>query len=735
MTRDGRDGPGGYTATDGQFIEFPPPAELPDGPLEVELFRDAAMDAARNAAEHAFARQFSLIDGVVGAVTSGLKWAGGMVGPLSDPRKQHFTEEVLLEARRKRADTIEPRVDALLTALRTPETCFGFARLLSEVIGYPATQYANAYQTYMHAENRWAIDLINALPPARLAPALSGLVRPWLFDPHRTWFFEAALQAFLEAPYGDLRHLDGDVPVGERVPVELGFDPMRMMRGEMSMAEMLKTAQKMRSTARKLQAADDTRGQDVSDHLGVTVSNAEVDAMGDVGSDLLRRARETKGFGWQPAGIFLAEGLRHGLTPRADALPDRIWAAYVCEHGGLIDRALGLSNDTSTRHGFETKHAMALLRKLPRLPQRAKDVVFRTALAKKKAGRADAQRLLRGTPGLLGRLAKEGRKKSLDTRLQAAACLGFSGDKKAVPALEDMLSTETTRRGQNAILSALDRLGVTTKDHAPDRDALIAEAEAVFDAPYHEKQRWLADLDLPDLFFADGMQAPVTVGPWLLRLAAELNLPSGGPLLDLRLAHLHKNSRIALGRAALEAFVDHDTLRWQDLQGPSGRPRLLEKMYREYSDLFDWETGWLGQHDPDRATRRREKQSWDTFRDTVTDSRIRKFVKEKQNWEPYVHSANDAKGVLGLARHVTPGAVKEVLAGYLGPHARRTAQAKAVMQLYANFGGKPVIRELTRIAETQKQKGLRAEAIDLLEDLGAPYQPPLPPEDPLPENK
>ncbi len=724
MSEQPSDGPNGYTATGGRYVETPTLAELPDAPLDVEVFRDAATAAARIAAEHAFTRQFSLIDGVVGAATSGLKWANGLIGPLSDPRKQHFTEEILLEARKKRADTVEARVDALLTALKSPETCFAFARLLSEVIGYPATQYANAYQTYMQAENRWAIGLINSLPPARLAPALSGLVRPWLFDPHRTWFFEPALQGFLEAPYADLRHLDGDVPVGEPVPMELGFDPLRLMRGEMSMSEMLKAAQKMQSTARKLQAADDSRGKDVSDHLGVKVTNADVDVMGEVGSDLLRRAREVKGFGWQPAGVFLAEGLRHRLTARANALPDRVWSKYIAEHGHLLDRALGISNDSSSQHDFQPKHAMALLRRLPKLPQRTKDVVFRTALGKKKSGRADAQRLLRRTPGLLGRLAKEGRKKSLDNRLQAAACLGFSGDKHAVAVLEDMLASEGTRRGQNAILFALGRLGAKAKHYAPDREALIAEAEAVFDKPYNEKQRWLADLELPELVFSDGTETPITLGPWMVRLAADLGQPQGGPLLDLRLAALDQPSRNALGAAALQAFYGHDTLRWQDMQGPGERPRLIAKMYEEYAAHFDWETGWLAQHGPDRAKQRRQKLDWPTFRDQVTDTRIAKFIDEKAKWEPYLQSANEAKGILGLATALPGRPVKKVLAAYLKEHARRTAQAKAVMELYAAIGGKPVIAELNRIAGTQKQKGLRTHAIDLLDDMGVPFLPP-----------
>lgn len=724
MTLDTQDGPGGYRATDGRFIETPPLAALPDGRLDVERFRDAAMQAARDAAEHAFTRQFSLIDGAIGAATSGLKWASDLVGGLGEPRQQHFTEEILFEARRKRAETVETRVDALLAALQTPETCFTFARRLSDVIGFPATQYANAYQTYMQAENRWAIELIHALPPARLAPALSGLVRPWLFDAHRTWFFEPALQTFLEGPHGDLRHLDGDVPVGEPVPVDLGFDPARMMRGEMSMAEMLNTAQKMRATARKIQASDETRGQDVSDHLGVTVTNADVDAMGEVGSDLLSRARERKRFGWQPAGVFLAEGLGRGLTPRADALPDRIWAPYIAEHGRLLDRALGISSDTSTRPGFDPKHAMALMRRLPCLPQRAKDVVFRIALSKKKSGRADAQRLLRGTPGLVGRLAKEARKKSVDTRIQAAACLGHSGDKAAIAALEDMLRNEKTRQGQNAALAALQTLGADVARHIPAPDALIAEAEAVFNTPYPKGQRWLADLDLPDLMFDDGTPAPVTLAPWLMRLAAELGLPEGGPHLNLRLTHLAKDSRRALAKAALSGFVAHDTLRWEDMTGSAHRPRLLEQMYREYAELFDWETGYLKDNYPDQYARRRDKLDWPTFRDQMTEGQIATFLKEKRNWEPYVQSANDAKGILGLARGLAARDIRPTLQAYLQDHARRGAQSKALMTLYAGFGGKRVIRDLMRIAETQKQKGLRAHGVDLLEDLGVAYTPP-----------
>ncbi|MEL7025846.1 MAG: hypothetical protein AAGO57_01270 [Pseudomonadota bacterium] len=716
----------GFTATDGRYIETPKPTELPDGPLDIERFRNAASEAARHAAERAFERQFSLIDGAIGAATSGLKWAAGLAGQLNIPQNQHFTEEVLFEARRKRASSVEPRVDALLTALRDPKTCFEFARRLSDIIGFPATRYANAYQTYMQAENRWAIELVEALPPARLAPALSGLVRPWLFDPYRTWFFEPALQRFLESPHGDLRHLDGDVPIGEPAPpINLGFDPLRMISGEMSMGDMIKAAKKMHSASRARQAADDTRGRDVSEHLGVTVTNAEVDAMGDVGTDLLHRAREKKRFGWQPAGVFLAEGLRNGLSPRAAALPDRVWAPYIAEHGALLDRALGISKDASANTSSEPRHAMALMRKLPALPQRSKDAVFRIALGKKKSGRADAQRLLRGTTGLIGRLAKEGQKKALDKRLQAAACLGFTKDKAAIPALENMLVGEKNRVAENTILSSLQALGANVNAYAPDQDALVAEAEAVFDAAYPKDQQWLADLDLPELYFATGKQAPVTLGPWLLRLAADLGSPKGGPLLTLRLAHLSKTSRIDLATAVLSGWTAYDAFRWDALDPVTDRNRLVPHAYREYRHVYEVETEFYRTHDPERFARRRPVRSLEDYASTLTEAGIQKFIADRMKWGPYPNSGHAARGVLALTKVLPVGEIKRTLRSYINDHSRRTAQIQALMDLISSYPGKTPVIELTGLADQLSQKTLRAHAINTLEDMGVTYLAPM----------
>ena len=715
----------GYTASDGRYVETPPLRELPDGDVDLERWREPARRSAREAAERSYSRPFSHINHMLDAV--GNPFQKHIEASMAHLRVRDVrrAEDILMAARRKREETADAAADALIDALATPEGAGRFRSLLADVVGFGPVSYANGYATYMEHENPWVMPLLAALPPARLAPALGSLVPHYVFDPYRTWFHEPALEAFLHGPHSDLRHLEGDHPARDPVKSEPIFDFRAFMAGDMSVGEVLKNANQFRRTARAARGDGKEEAREMSQMLGVDVSPSDIDDMGVVATDLRRELKEKRLAAVpMPAGAFLVSALRGQLTPRAAAIPPDVWASYVATHLERLDRALGLEKGPGKGFAYEVKRTTAMMRYLPATPKRHVDALFRVALGKKKSGRADAQRLLRGTPGLLKRLAKEGAKRALDTRLQAAACLGYSGDKGAVPVLEEMLRSETSRIGQNACLTALQRLGADVAAHAPDQAALITEAEAVFDAPYPETQHWLADVDLPDLTFTDGTSAPVTLGPWLLRLAAELGLPEGGPLLDLRLDALARDSRRALGQTALTAFVGRDTLRWEDLQSPAERQRLLARMYEEYVELFDWETGWLRQHDPERAKRRREKLSWERFRDSRSDAHIAEFLRQKRNWEPYLHSANDAKGILGLARCLTPGAVKKVLRGYLGPHARRTAQAKAVMSLYASFGGGAVIAELSRIATEQPQKGLRAHAVDCLENLGVTFHPP-----------
>ncbi len=732
MSEHPSDSPAGYTATSGKFIATPEIGPLPDHVVDLVAFRGPALRSAQAAASKSFSRPFFYFYNSFDHVGNKMAEMAAKVSGLKDPKDYRRAEEILMAARSHKEGAAGQAVEALFAALETPQGAYQFRRLLAEVVGFGPVSYANGYVTYMEHEHPWVMPLLDALPPARLAPALASLVPHYIFDPYRTWFYEPALAAFLTGPHGDLRHLEGPTPVRDPIKSEPPFDIKALMSGGTSVWDAAKIAKKLRGIGKAARGDPDDEAREMSQMLGVTVSPKDIDDMGLVGDELRKTLHEARAASLLiPEGGFAVAALREGLTPRAEALPSRLWAPYLAQHFDRFDRALGLEKGPGKGFAYEPKHATAMLRHLPASPARYKDALFRMALGAKKSGRDDAQRLLRGTTGLLGRLAKEGRKKSLDTRIQAAACLGFSGDKQAITVLEDMLADEATHKGQNAILGALGRLGADTRSHAPDRDALISEAEAVFDAAYPEKLRWLADVDLPKLVFVDGSETPVTLGPWFLRLAADLGLPQGGPILDLRLAALAPDSRKALGQAALAAFFAYDTLRWQDMQGPAERPRLLAKMYAEYAEIFDWETGWLRQHDPDRANRRREKLEWPQFRDQITEAKIAKFAGDKAKWEPYLHSANDAKGILGLATGLPRSTIKTVLSAYLGPHVRRTAQAKAVMDLYATKASKPVVAELPRIATEQKQKGLRTHAINLLEDLGVPFLPPDPEPDAL----
>lgn len=721
------DSPAGYTACDGRFIETPLRRVLPDAPIDLEPFRAGALRSAKAAAECAYGRAFSHLNHMLDHAENPMARAVKSIVGSDDPKNHRRTEDILMAARDHRKSRTEQTVEALFAALETPSGCAHFRARLADVIGFGPVNYANGYASYMAHEHPWVLPLSAALPPARLAPALASLVPAGIFDPHRTWFFEPALESFLLGPHGDLRHLEGTTPVRDPLKSEPIFDIKALMTGGTSLIEAAKLAQKLSKIAQTAPSEATKEAREISKMLGVRVSAKDIDEMGHIGQDLRRRLNETRAARLpMPAGGFAAFALRDGLTPRAAALPTRVWAPYVASHLARFDCALGLVKGPDKGFDYQAKHAVALLRHLPATPARYKDALFRLALGKKKSGRADAQRLLRGTPGLVGRLSKEARKAARDTRLQAAACLGHAGDKAAIRVLEDMLSDTDDRLVQNAALDALRHLGADLGQFAPDRAALIAEAEAVFDTPYPDPQRWLADLDLPNLAFADDTPAPVTLAPWLMRLAAELDIPQGGVLLDVRLAHLNRPSRKRLAETALNSFTRHDTLRWEDMTAPEHRPRLFEKMYLEYVEFFDWETDHLRTTYPEKAARRRDKLNWPTFRDQITEPQIAKFLKEKRNWEPYVASANDAKGILGLARALSPGAIKPTLSAYLGTHARRNAQAKAVMQLYASFGSKKVIEDLTRIAQTQKQKGLRDHAIDLLDDLCAPFQAPPP---------
>ncbi|MEM6636156.1 MAG: hypothetical protein AAF667_09715 [Pseudomonadota bacterium] len=706
----------GYRATDGTFVAVPPTPALPDGEVDLDRFRGAARKSAAKAAERSFSQLFDALEQSYHTPDAmPLKLA---ISALSS-RIFRRIEDILFEARAHRLAHAGQHADALIDCLGSPDTAGDFQSLLPRVLGFPPLTYANGYASWMERENPWVMRLLEGLPPAWLVPALSGGLGGHLFDHFRPIFHEPGLLGFLESPVGDLRHLEGSAALNHN-RVDLGIDIKGIMTGGTS--EALKATLVLRRRAAKMKKDRPPSEPEVSEALGVKLAEGELDRLGPMGSLIERAARETKPQAVQPArGTFLAYHLRFGSrTSGLMRVPQHALWPYLATRLDILDKAFGLDGEAKVDHGYQPQFATEILRRLPKTPERYKDVLYRLAVGKKRLGRLNAQRLLKGAEGLLPRLEKSLNARGKEERLQAARCLGQTGNRAAIKPIQARLSREKNAEVQNACLASLGSLGVKIRAFGPDRAALVQEAKTGLGKPLPETRAFLADLYLPDLKFHDGTPAPLELGPWLLRYGADMGMPARNALLNLRTAHLDRASRIALARAVLDGWVRHDTLRWTDISFETHRALFAREMYKIYLDIHGLEANWYRHRYVPGAP---PKSPADHAKD-ISEAEIKEFLRCRKNWGLYVNSAYDAKGALALVGALPVGEVRDTLLRYLKDHTARGPQIKALMSLLASYAGKAPVRELCLIADSQKQKSIKQHAIDLLDDLGHGYAPP-----------
>ncbi|MBF9052032.1 hypothetical protein GTA62_18775 [Roseobacter sp. HKCCD9010] len=540
----------------------------------------------------------------------------------------------------------------------------------------------------------------------------------YLLDPFRPFFHEPSLVAFLNGPYGDLRQLEGSTPL-DHSRIDLGINIKDVMMGGTS--EARKATRTLRRKLAELKKETPPAEPIVSEVLGVELKAGELEEFGVMGSLLERSAREARSqVRKPPRGAFAAYylrcgGSRSGLT----RLPTELLARYISERLDIIDLAFGLNDEPVADHGYQPRFAAELLRHLPKTPNRYKDALYRLALGKKRSGRIDAQRLLKGAQGLLPRLEKSLNAKGKDERVQAAACLGRSGNKSAGKMLAARIAKEKNVEVKNICIAALRALGEEVTGFGLDRAALVEEARTGLGKPLPEQRAFLADLDLPDLFFDDGSPAPLELAPWLVRYAADMGLPSRNELLNLRLIHLDESSQLALARVVLEGWVRHDTLMWKELTFERHRPLFEPEMYQLYLSIHEIGARWYRhRYVPGKPPKTPTEHAAD-----ISPDEVKEFLRGKTTWGRYVSSSYDAKGALALCCTLPASDIRKTLRFYLKDHSGRGPQIKALMSLLADCPGKTPIKEFTRIASTQKQKSLKQHAIDLLDDLSHPYSP------------
>lgn len=702
-----------YIATEGTSVPVRPLLALPDGNVDLNQFRQSAHASAVQAAETSYSRLFDTLDQSFHEQEVLPQWAHDN---LSAPVWRRI-ESILIQARKHRQTTAKNNAEALINCLASPETAGAFQSLLPSVLGFPPLSYANGYTSLMERENSWVLRLLASLPPARLVPAVSGGLNGHLFDPFRPFFHEPSLIAFLNGPFGDLRHFEESAPLNHN-RVDLGISFKDVIGGS---KDTLKALHTLRRQLAKMKKENPPSEPIVSKALGVELNAGELEQFGMMGSLIERAARETRPIQRSaPHGAFLAYYLRYGGSKSGlTRLPDHVLGPYLAERFDIIDLAFGLDDETGVDHGYQPHFAAELLRHLPKTPNRYKDALYRMALGEKRSGRTDAQRLLGDAQGLLPRLEKSLNARGKDERLQAALCLGRSGDKAALPLLKARIAMEKNVEVKNTCLAALKTLGFDIKGFGLDRVALIEEAKAGLGKPLHKKRVFLADLDLPDLAFDDGTLAPLELAPWLVRYAADMGLPSRNELLNLRLSHLQKSSRVALARAVLDGWVRHDTLMWKETSFKTHRALFLPGMYKTYLCIHDLGIHWhRHRYMPGKPPKTPAQHAAN-----ISPAEVKEFLREKTTWGGYVNSSYDAKGALALCSALPVGDTRKTLSHYLKHHSARGPQIKALMTVLAGYPGKTPITVLTKIADAQKQKSLKQHAIDLLADLSHPYAP------------
>lgn len=731
--------PDAYRALDGSTVRIPPPPPLEGGPMPVfgpkdrewlkKLigFRDRAI-AHDRASHERIPEDFA---------------------PEDLPDGMHDRMQSFQRASRKRMEDHLARIDARekrCEALYGPDG-LGFLDALSD--GSALEDFWGALNTLLYqriplmeycadTEMKIVADLLLRFPERVRLPILAERADARL--EHREWEHVQALMTFyLKSERADLRHLERGAAKPEAESDLSDAQRKAMAEGALGLVSGFAAFKRLASGMEELDAQDDAgieRAIETADLLRKIGPNPLMEDAVELVEEMFREmvpartheAGQTQSeinlnkmhgvagaLGASMPGHAEGEFLRLALSRMPEGFqrmnlthyPQRMVWPYIASHLDILDRAFGLAEPFWFEPRLERSKAVEVLGLLPKLPARYAEVLVEVATGPAAGGRADAQRLLTGASSLVPAVAARLDDRKATIREQAARTLRAIGDPSALPALKTRQARESARR----VIAALNNaIGALSDSGGMTLDDILAEQRADKTIELTEKTRWVARLQCPEtLTLSDGRRAHAEFTEWLLRLAVRHGSPAGSAHLDQRLDALSPESRTRFAEWVVNEWIRHDTRPWPEEKVAEAHETAFRESYDTYLMFWDVREAMDLSRSPEYCRKAPYSAAeWRKVKAKDIAERARTFM----NWQRYLFSAIDAKGLLAISRHAPPKTLLSAVRGYLARHGKRTSQSKALMDCIAGIEGGRALLE--KVARTQKQKSLRAHAEKLL---------------------
>ncbi|MFJ4105902.1 DUF4132 domain-containing protein [Oerskovia enterophila] len=426
----------------------------------------------------------------------------------------------------------------------------------------------------------------------------------------------------------------------------------------------------------------------------------QLNATADLAMDVRILADGVERAGVQDSEVAVAELVFDSWFARETFAPEHLWP-YYAEHPAALETHLGLRPPTkvdSYSRSERLEVALTILGGFPTLPNRYLPRLAELALGEGKTHRVAAQKVLESHAGARD-LAEQGlRDGKTEIRVTAAVWLQRLGDPAAIPALRAALAKERREVARAALLGALEALGDDiSKEIAPT--TLLAEATKGLKGKAPASMAWFPVDGLPQLrWAADAQPVPAEVVRWWVVLAVKLKDPSGLGLIARYVSLLDEQSRAALGRFVLDAWIGQDT------RGPSAEE---SRAYadREAQQRYDRYQHWYKQHPQyyeAEASRTVDQHHQDAFREHQAN---------------YLGSAISDKGLLALTVGMPGTDLSRAAQQYLKAHITRRAQIEALVRALAANGDPAAIQLLLSVARRHRQATVQATAQALAQDL------------------